>query len=686
MIHRLSLAFIILSTSVSPLFAQVPAFPGAEGGGAVSQGGRGGKIIEVTNLNDSGPGSLRAALLTKGKRTVVFRVGGIIDLQKRIDVYEPYLTIAGQTAPGGGVLIKGNDINIHTHDVVIRYVKYRTGRRSDGGTSHTFFIRDGARDIIVDHCSLSWAEDECFTAYAISKPTGNVTLSWSYVSEGIQGSGGHNSHAAGPIVGSASRADLFTNFSLHHSLMSHHMFRFPYLKISNGEVINTIAYDWLYAACVIEGGVTVDLIGNQYKLGNSYAYGSPYADYDGGIIIKGFDGDNGDRGPVGLASIFIENNLDHKYQQDPKADNWNMFKYIDHDKNDQGALPLSLRRYTRQTFSEYPVTVHPVTEAQTLILEYGGAYQRLDENGAWVVNRDVVDQRLIQQFLAGTGGLMAEPSDVGGWPMIDQGTPYPDEDRDGMSDVWEIANGLDKNDAADGNQDADGDGYTNVEEFLNGTPPIVSSPSGLTYTIRARGLQGTERMALLIGGQTAQSWTVSKKMQNYSYTGSQSGAVRVAITNDQGVNHDLVVDKLTVDGTVYQAEAQAVNTGVWQQGSCGGSYSQWLHCSGYIDFDTEPNNARQADQPTKEFLTELLPNVRLFPNPSPDGSFTVQGIAEGSQVRMYDLQGRDIAVSTQTLAPQRLQVQPRRDLSKGLYLLRVQQVDGKGWQGKVAVE
>ena len=208
-----------------------------------------------------------------------------------------------------------------------------------------------------------------------------------------------------------------------------------------------------------------------------------------------------------------------------------------------------------------------------------------------------------------------------------------------------------------------------------------------TYTVRARGLQGTERMALQIGGTTVQSWTVSAAMKNYNYTGSETGSVRVAITNDQGKGHDLIVDKLTVDGTVYQAEAQAVNTGVWQNGSCGGSNSQWLHCSGYIEFDLGSANARQADQLSKQSALEQPASpVVVFPNPSQDGSFTVQGVARDSQVKMYDLQGKSIAITTQAVAPQRLQVQPRPNLPKGLYLLQVQQLNGQWWQGKIAVE
>jgi hypothetical protein len=147
-------------------------------------------------------------------------------------------------------------------------------------------------------------------------------------------------------------------------------------------------------------------------------------------------------------------------------------------------------------------------------------------------------------------------------------------------------------------------------------------------------------MALQIGGETVQSWTVSKSLQNYSYTGSETGSVRVAITNDQGVNHDLVVDKLTVDGTVYQAEAQAVNTGVWQNG-CGGTKSEWLHCSGYIEFAVNNPGARTHHVLTKPAgsVSEHRSEMLLYPNPAQNTVY-VRGNRSGVRLCVRDQRGR----------------------------------------------
>ncbi len=217
-------------------------------------------------------------------------------------------------------------------------------------------------------------------------------------------------------------------------------------------------------------------------------------------------------------------------------------------------------------------------------------------------------------------------------------------------------------------------------------PVAGSQPSATNYTVRARGVQGTEVMALQIGGQTVKSWTVSTSMQNYSYSGSQTGLVRVAITNDQGVNHDLRVDKLTVDGTTYQAEAQAVNTGVWQNGSCGGSNSEWLHCSGYIQFELGAANARQDDQIAKQSLgEEPLSQPLIYPNPSVGGNFSVRGITDVSRVQMYDLTGREVKLRAEKVGAH-YQMQPQDEVPQGMYVIQLRRDDNQPKQFKLLVQ
>ncbi|MGB3777435.1 MAG: DUF4874 domain-containing protein [Tunicatimonas sp.] len=220
-------------------------------------------------------------------------------------------------------------------------------------------------------------------------------------------------------------------------------------------------------------------------------------------------------------------------------------------------------------------------------------------------------------------------------------------------------------------------------------PGSAPAPITTTYTARARGVQGTEEMLLQIGGQTVKTWTVSTTMQDYSYTGSESGNVRIAYTDALGSGHDLQVDKLTVDGVVYQAEAQAVNTAVWQNGGCGGSYSEWLHCNGYIQFAVNPTNARQAVTGVKTATAadrEVSSAVIIYPNPSTKGAFTVSGVSEANLIQMFDIQGRAVPIIQHFVNELQVQVQSKVDLPQGLYVIRVRQPNGRQWQGKVMIE
>ena len=452
-IYLVILTIIVAATSIiSKNMQDIPCFPGAEGGGAVSLGGRGGKIIQVTNLNNSGSGSLRAALEASGPRIVVFRQGGTINLDSDINVTNPFVTIAGQTAPGDGICIKGDKVDIHTHDVLMQYVRIRPGRKSNGDPVQCIFIRDGSYNIMVDHCSFSWATDENFTAYSVSDATFNITLSWSLICEGLSGSG-HNDHAAASIFGSVSSADKFTNVSIHHNLMSHNQFRMPYVKIANAEIINNISYDWQHWCSWYKAGIDIDIIGNRYKLGASF--GGESWQQDHGIIYCLTPGDNGDLGVPGDPTIYIEGNLDHKYQVDPDSDNWGMIEGVDKSFKKYGDISTSYRRAHRQSFSTYPVTVYHVNDADDLIFNHAGASRRLNENGEWIDTRDNVDARLINQYKNGAGGIINNPSDVGGWPLYTSGTPYIDSDKDGMPDSWERSNNLDPNDPHDIHYDAD---------------------------------------------------------------------------------------------------------------------------------------------------------------------------------------------------------------------------------------
>ena len=477
----LNLALIILGIT-STAWASVPAFLGAEGGGAESVGGRGGRIIEVTNLNSDGPGSFRAACEASGPRIVVFRVGGIIDLNgSSINITNPYITIAGQTAPGGGILIKGKNISsgngpiiIKTHNVVIRFIQVRIGSSSyPSQEGDAISIRGNAgadvTKIIIDHCSLSWGSDENFEIWSQGAYIKKVTFSWNISSECLSG------HSKGAIIGSdvSDARNNMEQIDIHHNIFMSNDARNPYVGVKDQTIINNLIYNWGRGAGIMaRGGIMVDIIGNICKTG-------PNSDHDSepdDIKWHPYDGPSCSQSTYcinGNSSIYLEGNIGDNHN-DPDADNWHMIKgWV---PAGDFSLPASYRRITPLSTINpriYPITIQHVNNdnLEDTLLTDAGASKRLDENGNWVSNRNAVDLRLIQEYKDGTGQIPENEDDVGGYPTIAPGTPYTDTDHDGMPDAWETVHGFNPNDPSDGPQDADNDGYTNVEEFLNGTRP-----------------------------------------------------------------------------------------------------------------------------------------------------------------------------------------------------------------------
>ena len=251
LILTLSLLYVgslLLAGLLSPLaLAQAPlvAFPGAEGFGANATGGRGGRVIEVTNLKDTGPGSLRAAIEASGPRIVVFRVGGIIDVGAKLKIENPFITIAGQTAPGGGILLRGQKFYVAADHVIIRHVRFRLGPVSG---KDAVAITNGARNVIIDHCSVSWGSDETLS---VDTNASDITIQWGIISEGLN----FEDHPYGSLIASGARRVTF-----HHNIWAHFRERSPKLggqasDDNRYQLVNNVVYDWgnYGTACAIHG-------------------------------------------------------------------------------------------------------------------------------------------------------------------------------------------------------------------------------------------------------------------------------------------------------------------------------------------------------------------------------------------------------------------------------------------------
>src|SRR3990172_5507517 len=270
--HRFFCRLVLFCTVVDFALSgteRTRAFPGAEGFGAFSQGGRGGRVLFVNNLNDDGAGSLREACRTKGPRIVVFRVGGIIELKSNLKITEPYITIAGQTAPGDGICLKNFTLWVkNTHDVVIRYIRSRPGDQMK--VEQDAISIDTSKNVIIDHCSASWGTDE--TLSVTGKGCTNVTVQWCMITESLDNSVHHKGRHG---YGSLFRLD--GNVSVHHNLYAHNSSRNPrpgtYGDVRRGGLLdfrNNVIYNWgVRAGYSAEDKITMNYIANYLKPGPS---------------------------------------------------------------------------------------------------------------------------------------------------------------------------------------------------------------------------------------------------------------------------------------------------------------------------------------------------------------------------------------------------------------------------------
>ncbi len=433
-----TLAVLLGCASAAP--DSVRAFPGAEGFGAYTVGGRGGKVFLVSNLNDSGPGSFREACEAEGPRIVVFRVGGIIELESRIRIEDPYITIAGQTAPGDGICLKNRPFQItETHDAIVRYLRVRPG---DAVPEEMDAIAvTGCENVIIDHCSTSWSNDETLS---VTRDPDKITVQWCMIAESLNQSHHHKgAHGYGSLISGEDGGVTY-----HHNVYAHHKSRNPRPTADNDEYgfvldfRNNIIYDWGETAGYNHGEcLRMNYVGNYLKAGPSTQ------DDEYGTAFK-----------VGGAAsrIFLADNYIHGFP-DSNRDNWLMMR-LPRDLTWEAAQGIK----APEEFAVTSVTTDPVQVA----------YERLLENaGATLPTRDATDARVVEEIKTGGGKIIDSQSEVGGWPEYKGGPAPPDTDEDGMPDAWERQHGLDPGDASDNNRDADSDGYTNIEECINGTDP-----------------------------------------------------------------------------------------------------------------------------------------------------------------------------------------------------------------------
>ena len=451
--------FIGISCLTFAQNSDLPAFPGAEGHARYVTGGRGGKVYYVIHLNDDNTtGSLRRGVEMSGARIIEFKVSGTIHLKSNLSIKNSNITIAGQTAPGDGICIADYHVDVSADNVIVRFMRFRMGdvtkQENDafGGRFH--------KNIIIDHCSMSWSTDECVSFYQNE----TFTLQWCIISESLRNSVHEKgSHGYGGVWGGK-------NASFHHNLLAHHDSRNPRLGEYNGDPFaltdavdlrNNVIYNWAGNSCYGGEAMNVNIVNCYYKPG-------PATTKEERIISIDYEKESDKATYKMWGKFYIDGNVLTGSNR-ATEDNWtygvyNQFhsSYGTVSESDKAAM----KRNTPVPTGE--VTNHTAEMAYEKILLYGGAS----------LSRDAVDTRIIHDVSTGTAtymdggngsknGIIDTQSAVGGWPNLASTDAPVDSDNDGIPDEWETANGLDPNSAGDAQLTTVDGNYPNLEVYIN---------------------------------------------------------------------------------------------------------------------------------------------------------------------------------------------------------------------------
>ena len=482
--------------------AKIPAFPGAWGGGMYSFGGRGGQVLIVTNLADSGPGTFREACETGGPRIVVFNVAGIIHLKDRIRIRAPYITIVGNTAPGDGVCLAGNTVELETHDVIIRYMRFRRGETWVGDRNDSLG-GNPTGNVMIDHVSGSWGLDENMSMYRhmyqppgggreLKLPTVNITIQNSIFSEGLN----TYHHAFGSTIGGL-------NSTFHHNLWACNTGRNPSVGMyGDFTFVNNVLFNWVHRT--VDGGDQ----NSDFNIINNYLKPGPATPKGAEISYRLLK-------PESERNKNVVDNFGHAYvngnivegNSKVTADNWDGGVQPEVRSNKLDVVLRKIR--VNEPFAHAPLPIQPADKAYDTVL---------DGVGDTLPHRDAVDERVLNMVRTGKVsakagpntkdelshagysdeaiaellrliplGIITNPLQVGGYPEY-KGEPLKDLGADGIPAAWKKKYKLDVNDSTLAQKDLQGDGYTVIEKYLYGLDPTkkidMSKPENNVNTLR----------------------------------------------------------------------------------------------------------------------------------------------------------------------------------------------------------
>lgn len=437
---------------------QAVAFPGAEGFGKYTTGGRGGKIFVVTNLNDKGPGSFRDAAELKEKRIIVFAVSGTIHLETKLNI-RSNVTVAGQTAPGDGICLADNSVLISGDNIIVRYLRFRMGDRFqkggmvDGNGGDDAFGGTHRRNIIIDHCSMSWSTDEVFSVYGGD----STTLQWNLIAEPLnysyhfeKGDTDYEHHGYGAIWGGK-------HSTFHHNLFAHCNSRNPRfdgirnIPEENCDFRNNVIYDWGHNTIYAGEGGSYNIVNNYYKYGPSTSN-----------TVRSRIANPWSKPPaIDFGKWYVDGNFVYG-SEEVTSNNW---KGIDIEK---GSADTKDKIRLNNAIAIVDVKTETAKDAYNSVLQSVGCNLPV---------RDTMDMRILREVVERTGHMVDVQGSyphgteyektVNAWPTL-KSLPAPkDSDNDGMPDDWEKKHGLNPNDPSDASGNKLDKNYTNIEVYIN---------------------------------------------------------------------------------------------------------------------------------------------------------------------------------------------------------------------------
>lgn len=448
----------------TPIEDNVVAFPGADGGGKYTVGGRGTAVYVVSSLEDDPTdvkiGTLRYALAAKGRRIVIFSISGRIDLVSNIELKNGNVTILGQSAPGDGICISGSSLIVKSDNVIIRFMRFRMGDLK-GREADVLTVEKGHKNILIDHCSCSWSTDECVSIYGVE----NATLQYCIISESLNNSvHAKGAHGYGGIWGGK-------NTTFHHNLLAHHSSRLPrfdhdYVTTTNigpTDYINNVVYNWRDNSAY--GGESSQTSKNQrqYNFVANYYKPGPATNSDVRTrLLNPWTKCGNCESSVTPGKFYVTGNT-MASSAAVTADNWSGV-FMQKNEDSKKEQCKSTTRFKLTT---------PMSKEETA----AQAYETVLTKAGCSLHRDAIDTRIVDEVREGkytyngsngsTKGLIDTPEDVGGWPEYKTYDVPTDTDRDGIPDAWEEANGLDPNSALDARQATLEPPYINLEVYLN---------------------------------------------------------------------------------------------------------------------------------------------------------------------------------------------------------------------------